>query len=108
MEEFTVRYWFDDDSQGETPSYISEGLRAQSVDDATRMIQERMSLPLFALDSDGYGRVVINSANVRFCSILPSRTAEHSAAQTQAAAAAQDFAARAEAAGVVDMEVRRF
>jgi hypothetical protein len=111
MEEFTVRYWFGGDGDGQPVSYVSEGLMAPSMDDATHLVQERMNLPLFAIDSDGHGRVVINSANVRFCSILPAQTAQEAAAQAQAAAAAQaqtDFAARAEAAGVVDRETRRF
>ena len=70
-----------------------------------------MSQPHFALDSDGYGRVIINSARVRFCSLLPAQTAEEAAAQmdiTTAQAAAADFAARAQAAGAVDNDLRRF
>jgi hypothetical protein len=112
MPDFTVRYWFDDGGgDGRAPSYVSAGLRAESLDEATRTVQDQMGLPVFALDSDGYGRVVIVSANVRFCSILPAQTAAEAAVQAQASAAAQaasDFAARAEAAGVVDNDVRRF
>ena len=112
MLEFTVRYWFDDDIKGgRGASYVSAALTADSLDEATRIIQEvQMRQPHFALDSDGYGRVVINSARVRFCSIWPARTAEEAAARAQDAAAAQaasNFAARAEAAGVVDNDPRR-
>ena len=110
MPEFTIRYWFDDDTSGDRPSYISAGLSAESFDNATLIVQEQMSQPHFALDSDGYGRVVINSARVRFCSLLPARTAEETAARADAAVAskaAANFAARAEAAGVVDNDPRR-
>ena len=109
--EFTVRYWFGDQTEGQTASYVSAGLQAESLDDATLIVQEQMSQPFIAMDSDGYGRVVINQAAVRFCSVVPAQTAEEAAAHAHAAASAQaqaDFAARAEAAGAVDREVRRF
>ncbi len=111
MAEFTIRYWFGDASSGEaagragSSAYVSAGLTTESSDEAARIVGEQMRLPVFAIDSDGYGRVVINSARVRFCSILPSRTPEeveaHADAQVVARAAA-GFASRAEAAGVVD------
>ena len=92
MEEFTIRYWFGDDSSSsgaQSVPYVSEGFGAENLDEATRRVQERMSRPHFAIDSDGHGRVVVNSARVRFVSILQARTPEESAAQTQAAAIAQ-------------------
>lgn len=111
MPEFTVRYWFGDDAHaGQNAAYVSSGLAAESDDDAARTVQEQMRLPVFAVDSDGYGRVVINSAQVRFCSILPARTAGEAAIAADAQVVAQavaDFAARAQAAGVVDNDTRR-
>jgi hypothetical protein len=110
MPEYTARYWFDDDASGDRPAYVSAGLTADSLDHATLIVQEQMSQPHFALDSDGYGRVVINSARVRFCSLLPAQASDESAAQTDIAAAAQaaDFAARVQASGAVDSDLRRF
>ena len=109
MAEFTVRYWFGDDGSGQAVSYVSEGLTAESVDHATLLVQSRLDQPFFAVDSDGYGRVIINRDNVRFCSILPARDAAESAAAAQAGATADahsDLMARAAAA--VDANVRRF
>lgn len=110
MAEFTVRYWFGDTASGEaaaraSSAYVSAGLTADSSDEAARIVGEQMRLPIFAIDSDGYGRVLINTARVRFCSILPSRTAEEAEAHADAqvvARAVAGFASRAEAAGVVD------
>ena len=96
MAEFTVRYWFGDDSSetGRIP-YVSEGITALSEEDAERIVMERMNLPLFAIRSDGYGRAILNPANIRFCSILPSQTPEEAAEQERAAAVVQEYAARA-------------
>ena len=112
MAEFTVRYWFGDGASGDagagraaSSAYVSAGLMAESSEEAARIVGEQMSLPVFAIDSDGYGRVVINSARVRFCSILPARTPEEATAHADAQIVARtvaDFASRAEAAGVVD------
>ena len=113
MAEFTVRYWFGDAAAGQTSggaAYVSAGMTAESSDDAACIIGEQMRLPTFAIDSNGYGRVVINSARVRFCSILPSRTAEEAAAHADAqvtARAVADFTSRANAAGVVDTDPAR-
>jgi len=111
MAEFTVRYWFGDGASGDagagrtSSAYVSAGLMAESSEEAARIAGEQLSLPVFAIDSDGYGRVVINSARVRLCSILPARTPEEATAHADAQIVARtvaDFASRAEAAGVVD------
>ena len=114
MAEFTVRYWFGDGASGEpgraSSAYVSAGLTAESSEEAARIAGEQLSLPVFAIDSDGYGRVVINSALVRFCSILPARTPEEATAHADAQIVARtvaDFASRAEAAGVVDTDASR-
>ena len=109
MEEFTVRYWFGEDGSGQLTAYISEGVRAETLDEATGRVQDRMGQSFFAIDSDGHGRVVVNSARVRFVSILRAQTAEESAAQTQAAAMAQAYGETASrAAEEVDRDTRRF
>lgn len=115
MAEFTIRYWFGDAASGEAAgransAYVSAGLTAETSDEAARVVGEQMRLPVFAIDSDGHGRVVINSARVRFCSILPSRTPEEAEAHADAQVVARtvaDFASRAEAAGVVDTNAVR-
>ena len=114
MAEFTVRYFFGDaasEADGQTVSYVSAGIVADDEDAAARKVRDQMKQDVFEIDSDGYGRVIINRVALRFCSILPAQTAEQSAAQVDAASAAEaqdDFAARAHAAGAVDREVRRF
>lgn len=110
MADFTVRYWFDDEAEGEKNAYVSMGLTAESLDEATRIVQDQMAQALFTFDSDGHGRVIVNRALVRFCSILPAQSPEASAMQIQAGTSAEaqqsDFLARA--AAVVDDDTRRF
>jgi hypothetical protein len=109
MPEFTVRYWFDDKSNGEQHTYISQGLTAESLDEATRLVQDQMAQALFTFDSDGHGRVVVNKNAVRFCSLVPAQTPEEAAMRVQADAAANaqtDFQTRAAAS--VDRDTRRF
>lgn len=94
MPEFTIRYFFGDDAEagGAGGSYVSEGLDAPTMDDAARVVQERMNLPIFGIDSDGYGRVIVNRDRVRFCSILPAQTPLQSATLAQRVAAAHESA----------------
>jgi hypothetical protein len=109
MAEFTVRYWFGEDNSGQTVAYVSEGLTADSVDAATLQVQGRLDQPFFAMDSDGYGRVLINRSNIRFCSILPAASAEAAAVQSQVGDRSDTHAdIMSRAAAVVDADVRRY
>jgi hypothetical protein len=90
-------------------SYVSEGLTAESVDAATLLVQGRLDQPFFAVDSDGYGRVLINRSNIRFCSILPAVSAEAAAVRSQVGERSDIHAdVMSRAAAVVDADIRRY
>ena len=69
MAEYHVEYRFDQREENVSGSVVFVHESADSLHIITQRVEERLARPVFAVDSENYGRVVINSANVRFVSI---------------------------------------
>lgn len=67
MANYHAYYWFNPTS-GHSRS-ICEPLGAESLDDASRLVQERLTTPSFVFDSPKEGRVIIISAHVQYVEI---------------------------------------
>lgn len=69
MQEFTAYYWF---AIGEKGRSICETIQADSLEQATDIVQERLKRPSFAVHSPTDGHVLVHSANVLFVEMEPS------------------------------------
>ena len=79
MEEFYIHYWFDRhvDGEMEMGNVVHEKLTGASLDEVTKLVQERLKEPSFAVSSLPRGHTVIQSANVRFCQIRSAAEEHH-------------------------------
>jgi len=67
MANFHAYYWFNP-TTGHSKS-ICEPLVAETMDDASRLVQERLQSPSFFFDSAKEGRVIVVSAHIQYAEI---------------------------------------
>jgi hypothetical protein len=63
---FMVYYWV---QQGDRRRSICERMTAESLDEATTMLQRRMEFPSFAFDTDQQARVILRTAHIQYVEI---------------------------------------
>ncbi len=66
MPTYTIYYWV---QQGDKGRSIAEPLEADSLEAATKYVQDKVKLPSFYFDSVDHGRVVIVSSHVQYAEI---------------------------------------
>ena len=69
---FMVYYWV---QQGDRRRSICERMTAESLDEATTIVQRRMEFPSFAFDTDQLARVILRTAHIQYIEI---EAGEHS------------------------------
>jgi hypothetical protein len=70
---FVVYYWV---QQGDRRRSICEKMTAESLDEATTMVQRRMEFPSFAFDSDRQARTILRTAHIQYIEIESAENAE--------------------------------
>ena len=70
---FMVYYWV---QQGDRRRSICEKMAAESLDEATTMVQHRMEFPSFAFDSDRQARIILRTAHIQYIEIEAGENAD--------------------------------
>jgi hypothetical protein len=70
---FMVYYWV---QQGDRRRSICEQMAAESLDEATTMVQRRMEFPSFAFDSDRQARIILRTAHIQYIEIEAAENAD--------------------------------
>ena len=74
MNTFTVVYWFDAGGKEVNGELVVQLLEADSLNAASAQVAANLKQPVVEFDvADSY-RVLVNSASVRYCQILPEGT----------------------------------